>query len=77
MNQQGNGALPATILTANPQTIGSLFDQAHVRAGAADALERFAHRLQVVTGSFFQSVPVAAMSTPCPKFCTTGTTLKA
>ena len=54
----GNGALLAAILTAHPQTTGLLFDQAHVVAGAADTLERFADRLQVATGSFFQVLPV-------------------
>ena len=54
----GNGALLAAILTANPQTTGLLFDQAHVVAGAADTLERFAHRFEAATGSFFQSIPV-------------------
>ncbi len=54
----GNGALLAAILEANPQARAVLFDQAHVVAGAADSFELFAHRLQVATGSFFQSVPV-------------------
>ena len=53
----GNGALLEAILAANPHTTGLLFDQMHVVAGAADTLERFAGRLMVATGSFFQSVP--------------------
>jgi O-methyltransferase domain len=53
----GDGALLGAILTANPQTTGLLFDQAHVVAGAARTLEQFPTRLQVATGSFFETVP--------------------
>jgi hypothetical protein len=53
----GNGALLAAILAANPQTMGLLFDQAHVVPGATRTLELFPGRLQTATGSFFESVP--------------------
>jgi hypothetical protein len=48
----GRGALLAAILRANPATRATLFDQPHVVADA-EPLER----LQVVGGSFFESVP--------------------
>jgi O-methyltransferase domain len=53
----GNGALLVAILKANPQAKGLLFDQAHVVTGATDALGAFVERLQIVDGSFFQTVP--------------------
>jgi hypothetical protein len=58
----GTGALLAAILTASPGTRGILFDQPHVVANAGSVLEQagVADRVQVVPGSFFESVPSEA-----------------
>src|SRR5262249_28915981 len=55
----GHGALLATILAANPQARGVLFDQPHVVAGAAPLLRQagVAARCAVVGGSLFEAVP--------------------
>lgn len=55
----GHGALLAAILGANPGVRGILFDQPHV-VGPATALitaAGVADRVQIVPGSFFESVP--------------------
>ena len=58
----GEGALLAAILVANPALRGILFDLPHVVAGAKDRLERtgVADRCEVVSGSFFETVPEGA-----------------
>jgi hypothetical protein len=58
----GEGVLLATILAANPALRGILFDQPQVVSGAKDLLERVgvANRCEVVSGSFFESVPNGA-----------------
>lgn len=48
----GRGALLAAILEANPQTVGTLFDQAHVVAHAPAR-----ERMHTAAGSFFEDVP--------------------
>jgi SAM-dependent methyltransferase len=55
----GNGELLATVLQANPQARGVLFDMAHAREAGQQHLEamRLVDRCEVVTGSFFESVP--------------------
>ncbi|HEU5316429.1 MAG TPA: methyltransferase [Chloroflexota bacterium] len=55
----GHGALLAAILAAHPHLRGTLFDQAHVVAGAGETLRAagVAERCEVVGGSFFESVP--------------------
>ncbi len=54
-----HGALLATILKANPQARGILFDLPHVVAGARKLLEteQVAERCELVGGNFFESVP--------------------
>jgi hypothetical protein len=58
----GEGVLLAAILAANPALRGVLFDQPHVVTGANELLERagVADRCEVVSGSFFESVPGGA-----------------
>jgi O-methyltransferase domain/Dimerisation domain len=58
----GEGVLLAAILAANPALRGILFDQPQVLTGAHDLLERagVADRCEVVSGSFFESVPRGA-----------------
>jgi SAM-dependent methyltransferase len=55
----GDGSLIASILKANLQTKGVLFDLLHVTAGARQRLERegLTERCEVVAGDFFGSVP--------------------
>ena len=53
----GNGTLLAAILGAHANARGVLFDQPHVVAGATSVLESVADRIDVVAGSFFESVP--------------------
>ena len=55
----GHGTLIASILAANPQMEGVLFDMPHVAAGAKDLLERegVIDRCQIVGGDFFEAVP--------------------
>jgi O-methyltransferase domain/Dimerisation domain len=55
----GEGVLLAAILEANPAVRGILFDQPQVLTGAKDLLEQagVADRCEVVSGSFFESVP--------------------
>jgi hypothetical protein len=55
----GHGTLLTTILKANPQLHGVLFDQPQVVGGARNriASEGLAHRCDVAAGDFFQSVP--------------------
>jgi hypothetical protein len=55
----GRGALLARILTARPAMRGMLMERAAVAVGARAFLEAegVAHRCQVMTGDFFQSVP--------------------
>jgi DNA-binding transcriptional ArsR family regulator len=54
----GHGRLLAAVLNATPQAKGILFDQPHVVAGAPPLLMeyRVADRVQVVEGSFFESI---------------------
>ena len=55
----GHGGLITSILTANPQAFGVLFDATEVVAGARPKLEAagIADRCAAVAGDFFQSVP--------------------
>jgi hypothetical protein len=55
----GHGSTLLTILQANPQIKGILFDQADVieRATALITKEATVNRFQLVAGSFFESVP--------------------
>lgn len=57
----GHGYLLSQILKVNPQMRGVLFDQQHVVAGAAGLLERegVGDRVEIVSGDFFEEVPVA------------------
>jgi hypothetical protein len=58
----GEGALLTAILAANPAMRGINFDLPHVIPGAKEVLERagVADRCQLVTGSFFQTIPAGA-----------------
>lgn len=58
----GEGVLLAAILARNPALRGVLFDQPHVLTGANKLLERagVADRCEIVSGSFFESVPGGA-----------------
>ena len=58
----GEGVLLAAILAVNPALHGVLFDQPHVVTAANNLLERagVADRCEVVSGSFFESVPGGA-----------------
>jgi SAM-dependent methyltransferase len=55
----GHGVLVATILAANPDLRGILFDQPHVVAAAGPILEAagVAGRCAIVAGDFFAAVP--------------------
>ncbi len=55
----GHGSLIASILKANPQMKGVLFDAPSVAEGAQSRIEAegIADRCEVVSGDFFQSVP--------------------
>ena len=53
----GNGALLAAILGRHSAVRGLLFDQEAVVAGAAQALNDLAGRVDVQSGSFFDGVP--------------------
>lgn len=55
----GNGRLLATILNANPQMEGILFDLPQVIAGAVPVLESIgvAEQCKLISGSFFESIP--------------------
>jgi SAM-dependent methyltransferase len=57
-----HGVLVRTVLRANPQVRGILFDLPHVIAGAADAFaaDGLADRCRLVSGSFFEAVPAGA-----------------
>jgi hypothetical protein len=57
----GNGQLIATILQANAEMSGILFDRPEVVRGAAEVLQRagVADRCTIVGGDFFESVPTA------------------
>ena len=58
----GQGALLVSILKANPGVRGVLYDQAHVveRARETIAREGLESRCEIVSGSFFESVPGGA-----------------
>jgi len=58
----GQGELLGAILTAYPEMRGTLFDQLHVCTQAARHLEAIgvAARSEIVSGSFFESVPGGA-----------------
>lgn len=55
----GHGTLLTTILKANPQLHGVLFDQPQVVEGARSRVtsEGLMHRCDIVAGDFFQSIP--------------------
>jgi hypothetical protein len=53
----GNGTLLAGLLDTHPSARGVLFDQPQVVEAAGEVLAPFADRVQVVGGSFFESVP--------------------
>jgi hypothetical protein len=55
----GTGNLLTTILAANPELKGVLYDLPHVAAEARSQIERknLSDRCQIVSGSFFESVP--------------------
>jgi ubiquinone/menaquinone biosynthesis C-methylase UbiE len=57
-----HGILLAAILNANPKMRGVLYDLQHVTATAGESLKTrgVAERCEVVTGSFFESVPPGA-----------------
>ena len=58
----GHGMLLAGVLKANPQVEGILFDLPHVIEGASTLLtkEGIFNRVEVISGDFFESVPVGA-----------------
>lgn len=58
----GHGALITSILNANPQLKGVLFDSPEVISGATPKMEAagLAERCETVAGDFFQSVPAGA-----------------
>lgn len=58
----GHGALLSTILNANPNARGILFDQPQVIAGADEVLKASgtAERVETVSGDFFGAIPVEA-----------------
>jgi hypothetical protein len=58
----GHGLLLAGVLKANPQLKGLLFDQSSVIDGATALLEKegVTERVELVRGSFFESVPAGA-----------------
>jgi hypothetical protein len=55
----GYGQLLATILLANPDTCGVLYDLPHAREAGQNHLEAagLAERCDIISGSFFESVP--------------------
>jgi len=53
----GHGRLLAHILESNPNLQGILYDLPAVVEGATQHLDKFSQRTQVVSGSFFDSVP--------------------
>lgn len=55
----GHGALLATILSANPQASGVLYEQPEVIAAAGKPLDQAGvrGRCELVSGDFFQSIP--------------------
>jgi O-methyltransferase domain/Dimerisation domain len=53
----GQGKLLAHILESNPSLQGILYDLPAVVAGANQYLDKFKQRTQIVSGSFFESVP--------------------
>lgn len=57
----GHGILLSSVLKANPEAKGILFDQPHVVAGASlPEREGVADRTEIVEGDFFNDVPVEA-----------------
>jgi hypothetical protein len=58
----GHGFLLAAILKANPHLQGVLFDQSTVIDGAVESLKKqdINHRVELVPGDFFESVPAGA-----------------
>ena len=58
----GHGLLLSTVLNANPQAKGILFEQPQVLEGAGEVLEksRTADRVETVAGDFFSAIPVEA-----------------
>ncbi|MCO6509981.1 MAG: hypothetical protein J5I65_04240 [Aridibacter famidurans] len=57
----GHGILLSSVLKANPEANGILFDQPHVVAGASvPKREGVAERTRIVEGDFFTEVPVEA-----------------
>jgi O-methyltransferase domain/Dimerisation domain len=58
----GQGQLLSGILSAYPHVRGTLFDQPHVVTRAKDVLARYglSERCTIVSGSFFETIPVDA-----------------
>ena len=58
----GHGLLLSTVLQANPQAKGILFDQSYVVAGANEILKNagVTERVETVGGDFFSKIPVKA-----------------
>lgn len=57
----GHGILLSSVLKANPEARGVLFDQPHVVSGASiPTREGVAERTEIVEGDFFKDVPVEA-----------------
>ena len=58
----GQGQLLSGILSAYPHVRGTLFDQPHVVTRAEDVLARYglSERCTIVSGSFFETIPVDA-----------------
>lgn len=58
----GHGILLSTVLSANENAKGILFDQPQVVAGAGEVLENagVAERTETVGGNFFEDIPVEA-----------------
>lgn len=56
----GHGILLSTVLKANPEAKGILFDQPQVVAGAGSQLNGVGERTEIVSGDFFAEIPVKA-----------------
>ena len=58
----GHGVLLETVLCANPGMRGVLFDRPQAIAGARAFVEQagLAHRCELVSGDFFESLPAGA-----------------
>lgn len=58
----GHGLILSTVLQANPQAKGTLFDQPYVVEGATEVLKNAGveERVERIGGDFFQEIPVKA-----------------